>query len=120
LFGLFSKENAVVLPAAMLLYDLVFRLGRLFSGRSVLSGYVAVAIALLTNWSVRRWVFSKLGPYDQPFVDNPLVGADFLSARLTALKVMSKYVWLLIWPQRLSWDYSYNQIPPATWVIGLA
>src|SRR5206468_9016281 len=25
LFGLFSKENAVVLPAAMLLYDLVFR-----------------------------------------------------------------------------------------------
>ena len=41
-------------------------------------------------------------------------------ARLTALKVLLKYVWLLIWPRSLAWDYSYNQIPLATWGVGLA
>jgi hypothetical protein len=120
LFGLFSKENAVILPAGMLIYDLVFRLRHPFSWRSSLSGYLAVAPALLTTWWVRHGVFSKLPPFDQPFVDNPLVAADFLNARMTALKVMFKYVWLLLWPQSLSWDYSYNQIPPATWGVGLA
>ncbi len=119
LFGLFSKENAVVLPAAMLLYDLVFRLRRPFPWRSSMPGYLAVAPALLTNWRVRHWVFSKLPPFDQPFVDNPLVGVDFLTARFTALKVVFKYIWLLLWPRSLSWDYSYNQIPLTTWGVGL-
>jgi tetratricopeptide (TPR) repeat protein len=119
LFGLFSKENAVVLPAAMLLYDLVFPLRRPVPWRSLLSGYLAVGAALLTTFWVRHWVFSKLPPFEQPFVDNPLVGADFLTARLTALKVLLKYVWLLIWPQSLAWDYSYNQIPLAAWGAGL-
>ncbi len=113
LFGLFSKENAVVLPALMILYDLVFR-------RSRLSGYLPVAAAMATTWWVRHAVFSKLMPFDQPFVDNPLVGADFLTARLTALKVLFKCVWLLIWPRALAWDYSYNQIPLATWGVGVA
>src|SRR5205085_6813820 len=120
LFGLFSTENAVILPAAMLLYDITFRARRPFSLRSVSAGYLAVASAMLTTWWLRDWVFSKLPPFEQPFVDNPLVGADFLTARLTALKVVSKYIWLLIWPQWLSWDYSYNQIPPATFGAGLA
>jgi protein O-mannosyl-transferase len=115
LFGLFSKENAVVLPAAMLLYDLVFRLRRV-----AWPGYLAVAPALLTVWWVRHSVFSKLPPFEHPFVDNPLSGADFLTARLTAVKVLIKYVWLLIWPRSLAWDYSYNQIPLATWGVGLA
>ena len=52
-----------------------------------------MAPALLITWCVRHWVFSKLPPFDQPFVDNPLVGADFLTARLTAMKVMIKYIW---------------------------
>jgi hypothetical protein len=119
LFGLFSKESAVILPAAMLLYDLVFRLRRPFRWRSSLSSYLAVAPAFLVNWWVRHWVFSTLPPFDQPFVDNPLVGADFLTARLTALRVMFKYISLLLWPRWLSWDYSYNQIPLTTWGMGL-
>jgi protein O-mannosyl-transferase len=115
LFGLFSKESAVVLPAAMLLYDLVFRIQHPFYWRRSLSGYLAVAPALLTTWWFRHWVFSKLPTYDQPFVDNPLVGADFLTARLTAAKVIIKYIGLLLWPRSLSWDYSYNQVPLTTW-----
>jgi len=75
LFGLFSKENAVVLPAAMLLYDLIFRLTRPSPWRVALPGYLALAPALLALWWARHWVFSKLLPFDQTFVDNPLGGA---------------------------------------------
>jgi hypothetical protein len=48
-----------------------------------------------------------------PFVDNPIAGADFRTGRLTALKVMAKYLGLLAWPAHLSADYSYAQIPLA-------
>ena len=54
------------------------------------------------------------------FRDNPLVSADFWTARLTAFKVIGEYLWLFVWPARLSADYSYNAVPlfgwhPAAW-----
>src|SRR5581483_3309327 len=36
---------------------------------------------------------------------------DFWTSRMTAIKVLGEYVGLLLWPARLSADYSYNQIP---------
>ena len=48
-----------------------------------------------------------------PFVDNPIVGASFWVGRLTAMKVMARYLWLAIWPVKLSADYSYSEIPLA-------
>ncbi|HLK69475.1 MAG TPA: DUF1736 domain-containing protein [Bryobacteraceae bacterium] len=53
----------------------------------------------------------ELTPLQIAFTDNPLVGGSFLTARLTALKVIGKYIWLLFFPVHLSADYSYNQIP---------
>ena len=50
-----------------------------------------------------------------PFTDNPLVGANFWTARLTAVKVLGMYFWRLIWPALLSCDYSYSQIPLFGW-----
>ena len=55
-----------------------------------------------------------------PFADNPLMSAGFWTARLTAFKVIGKYLWLFVWPARLSADYSYNAVPlfgwhPAQW-----
>jgi len=116
LFAFFSKESAVVLPAAMLLYDVLFRRRQL---RSIAPGYLAVAPALVIMAITRYWLFSRLPVRDLPFVDNPLSGADFLTARLTALQVLWRYIALLLWPRRLSWDYSYNQIPLATALGGL-
>jgi tetratricopeptide (TPR) repeat protein len=69
---------------------------------------------------VRHAVFSRLPSPDLPFLDNPLVGADFWTARLTAIGVVWRYVGLLVWPRRLSWDYSYDQISLATLPVGLA
>ena len=112
-FGFLSKENAIVLPAAMLLYDALFR-RRLWG-----LAYVAVLLPIVLALAWRHWVLPGLA--ENIFVvDNPLVAAGFFRARLTALEVLWRYLGLLAWPQQLSWDYSYNQIPLATTAGGLA
>ena len=49
------------------------------------------------------------------FTENPLVSAGFWTARLTAVKVVGKFLWLFLWPARLSADYSYNAVPLFGW-----
>jgi tetratricopeptide (TPR) repeat protein len=109
--GLFSKESAVVVLAAMVIYDLAFHQ----TWRARAAGYLALAAPFLIFFYVRSQALARLPSALVPFVDNPLVGADFWTARLTAIKVIGKYLWLLVWPSRLSCDYSYNQIPLFTW-----
>jgi tetratricopeptide (TPR) repeat protein len=109
--GLFSKESAVVVLAAMVIYDLAFHQ----TWRARAAGYLALAVAFLVFFTVRGQVLSTLPGGLVPFGDNPLMGAGFWTARLTAIKVIGKYLWLLIWPGSLSCDYSYNQIPLFTW-----
>src|ERR1043166_7364837 len=123
--GVFCKESAVVVLGVVGLYDFVFRIRKQHPNWLVnlasnfwgfaLQGYVVLAAPFLALWYVRSWVFEHLRPPELPFVDNPLVGADFWTARMTAIKVIGKYFWLLLWPQTLSCDYSYNQIPMVNW-----
>jgi hypothetical protein len=111
--AVFSKESGVVILAAVFLYDIAFCRGAI--GRRRVPGYLAVALPLAVFLLVRNQVLSRLPVPEIPFTDNPLVGADFWTARLTAVKVLGRYLWLLLWPDRLSCDYSYNQIPLVTW-----
>ena len=111
--GLFSKENAVVLPALALLYNLVEQ-------RRVRNwaGYAAMVPALAVWYVVRRNVLGHSVPFvltGENFIDNSLLKGDAWTARLTAVKIIGKYFGLLIWPATLSADYSYNQIPLAHW-----
>jgi hypothetical protein len=66
-------------------------------------------------WAVRQAVFAHSDPAEFGFLENPLLGADFPTARMTAIKVIGKYLRLLAWPQRLSCSYSYNQVPSVDW-----
>lgn len=119
--GVFCKESAVVALGVLALYDFTYRLQKKHPNWFVnliqnfwgflWKGYIALIPPFLALFYVRSWVFNQLRPPEQPFVDNPLIDADFWTARLTAIKVIGKYFWLLIWPQTLSCDYSYNQIP---------
>lgn len=111
--GLFSKESAIVVLAVMAIYDLTFWNETRWRDR--LPGYVALVPPLLLFWRVRAHLYPKLPLVEMPFVDNPLLGADFWTARLTAVKVIGKYLWLLFYPRYLSCDYSYDQIPLLTW-----
>jgi tetratricopeptide (TPR) repeat protein len=59
-----------------------------------------------------------------PFADNPIAGAGFWTGRLTAAAVLGRYVWLMLWPRHLSFDYSYQAImlvrgTPRDWLAGL-
>jgi protein O-mannosyl-transferase len=108
--GLFSKENAAVLPGVMLLYDLTWR------GRAAWRGRVPAYAALVPPFAVFFYLRSALPMHILArFADNPLSGADFWTARLTAIKVIGKYLWLFIWPAGLSADYSYNAVPLFGW-----
>ena len=106
--GIFSKESAAVLPAVMVVYDLAFRRS---SFRSLVPGYLALLAPFSIYFYARSQVLAGLPPMHISFTDNPLAGAGFWTARLTAVKIIGKYLWLLLWPFRLSCDYSYAQIP---------
>ncbi|HYW45649.1 MAG TPA: DUF1736 domain-containing protein [Bryobacteraceae bacterium] len=150
--GMFSKESAVVLVAAMAIYDFTSGRGRApgpvdmpsvkkpgvaKSKRRSPAGtspapetrevsarhrrvlpYLAVAVPVAIFFYVRSRVFEGVAARPFPFTDNPLVGAGFWTARLTAVKVIGKYLWLLVWPRGLSCDYSYNQVPLFQWGVG--
>ena len=108
--GVFSKESAVVILGVIVLYELVWWRERR-NLRGLLFGCAAIAPPLLAMWYARSIVVP--GSPQFPFVDNPLVAADFWTARLTALKVIARYLGLLVWPAHLSVDYSYAEIPLA-------
>ena len=108
--GIFSKENAVVLPGIMLLHDLTWRRRTPWRGRALTYSVLMLPLAAFFCLRVAfpMHVLSRIG-------DNPLLNTGFWTARLTAIKVIGKYVWLFIWPARLSADYSYNAVPLFGW-----
>ena len=103
--GVCSKESGVILLAAMAIYDFTYRSP--FRWKA----YAAAGVPAAIFFYVHQRVLSALPEIVFPFTDNPLTGADFFTARLTALQVMGKSIALLFWPARLSGDYSYRQIP---------
>jgi len=109
--GVFCKESAVSVLGMIALYEVTWWNRRRMGG--FLLGCLAMSPAFLAIWWMRARVMAGSAPARFPFVDNPIMAADFLTGRLTAVKVLAKYLGLLVWPARLSVDYSYRQIPLA-------
>lgn len=114
--GIFSKESAIVLVAVLAIYDIAFAPAA--SWRSRLASYAAAAVPCLFYLVVRFGVLANAPHVTAPFYENPLLGADFLTARITVIKAIGRYFGLLVWPARLSWDYGYNEIPLFGWRLG--
>jgi protein O-mannosyl-transferase len=111
--GVFSKESAVAILGVIALYELTWWKDRKeFQGLAL--GCAAIAPAFLALFYERSVVLTGSLDPELIFVDNPLVGAHFWTARLTSIAVMARYLWLLLWPARLSCDYSYAAIPLAS------
>ncbi len=108
--GLFSKENAAVLPGIMLLYDLTWSERAAWRRRA--PAYAAVALPLAAFFCLRSALQIHMLI---DFSENPLVSAAFWTARLTAVKVAGMFLWLFLWPARLSADYSFHAIPLFGW-----
>jgi protein O-mannosyl-transferase len=109
ILGVFSKESAVAILGVIVLYEITFWKERK-QIRGLALGCAAVSIPLLIMLYQRARVLAAASPAHFGFVDNPLQGASFIQSRLTAIAVMARYMWLLVWPAKLSADYSYSQI----------
>ncbi len=111
--GLFSKENAIVLPALMMMGDLRRDRGlRREAFRARLPAWAACAAGGLVWLALRHAALPDMS--DPGLSDAPLVDASIPVRALTALHVLARYAGLLIAPIRLSADYSFNQIPLVT------
>jgi tetratricopeptide (TPR) repeat protein len=123
--GVFSKESAVVLPALMLLHDMLFPaspgLTRAATLRKSASrnwpAYLAVFPGLALLLSARWAMFHDAPPLVQFGGDNPIVNATFWTGVMTAVKAAGYYLELFIWPARLSCDYSYDAITLFGWTL---
>jgi protein O-mannosyl-transferase len=110
--GLFSKENAAVLPGILLLYDLTW--SERATWRTRAPAYAALALPFAAFLFVRSQLHTHMVVI---FSENPMISAGFWTARLTAVKVIGKFLWLFLWPAHLSPDYSYNTIPMFGWQL---
>ena len=110
--GVFSKESAAAGIAVIVLYDLLFK-EPADAWRGRLSDWLVIALPVLAFLWQRSVVLGGT-PAEIPFVDNPIAGTTFWTGRLTALGVMARYIGLVVWPIRLSADYSFAEIPLAS------
>lgn len=120
--AVFSKESAIAGIGVIVLYDLLRQ--RSLQPASMVRDWIILALPAVVFLFQRSAVLAGTAA-EFPYVDNPIAGAGFWRGRLTALSVMGRYLALLVWPARLSADYSFSQIPIASgswsdWLAWLA
>lgn len=112
LLGLFSKENAAVLPALLVLGRIAF--SPQSSLRSQINDAAGLAIAFLPTllvWmSVALPLTASLAPVT--FVDNPLAHATSLQRILGACEVLLRYAGLIFAPWPLAPDRAFAATNP--------
>ncbi len=112
--AMLAKESGVIAPILCLLSEIAFPASATPARARRLTLYGGHLLALAGYLAARLAVLGGLG-LEAPIhpVDNPAAAAGPLDGRLTALAVLLRYAGLLIWPARLSADYSHAQIPVA-------
>jgi len=110
--GVFSKESAVAVLGVIVLFELVWWKERP-QHLELLWGCLATLVPIGAMLYQRTHVLAHLQLIDFLFIDNPIIGASFLQGRLTAIKVIARYLLIILWPVNLSIDYSYAAIPLA-------
>ncbi len=132
LLALLSKESALTLVAVLFLYDFAYgegsgalgeRLSRTL--RRHWRPYLGYVVLTLLYLGLRLLALGAAGGVPAPpALDNPLVTLELPWRVLTALEVGLRYLGLLVFPLRLSYDYSYDQIPllasladPRAWLV---
>jgi len=121
LLGLLSKESVAVLPIVAALRD-VQRFGR----RTPWLTWCVWPIVGVAWLAWRAAVLGEAVPLlTNEQLINPLTEATPVERGLTAVAVWARYVRLMVWPQWMSAEYAYDQIPvvgsplDAWFVLGL-
>jgi protein O-mannosyl-transferase len=110
--GIFSKESAIAILGVIVLWEIAWWKGRNLL-RGAAYGFFAAALPIILFLIQRTLVLARSTVPVFLYVDNPLLGGGFFTARLTALKVLAKYLGTFVWPAKLSWNYYYSEIPLA-------
>jgi protein O-mannosyl-transferase len=71
-------------------------------------GLLAVSAGAL---AARHSVTGSFGSPPGDYVENPLTAASLSERSVAAAAILGRYLVMLIWPFRLSPDYSYNTVP---------
>lgn len=105
LLALFSKESAIAFVPLVLAGD--FARGKWKPLWRYLA-IIGVAVAyLVVFWKIEG---GRFGEVTISFLDNPLASLPAQIRILNALRIAWKYIGLLLYPAKLSYDYSYNAI----------
>lgn len=110
LAALMSKESAVTLLGVIPAMDwLQSKVGF----RPKIKNYWPHLAAFAVYFAVRHMALGGLGLHSEVAntQNNPLLGLGAFSSLMNALRVDLHYLGLLIFPWKLSADYSYNQFP---------
>ncbi|CAN5487258.1 hypothetical protein BH11BAC2_BH11BAC2_01470 [soil metagenome] len=109
--GLLSKESSItwmgVIPLA------IWCAGNTDLKKTILTSLPFVG-AILIFFVIRRAILGTIsGEYELLLINNSLVAAnaDKATQIASAIAILGKYLWLLIAPVTLVFDYSYNSIP---------
>src|SRR3989338_93662 len=109
LFALFSKEIALMaLPIIFYISWISLKNGFLTTVRRTFVFAPAILVYAALRYKALGAYF--LGDAATTIVTNPLKFVSFTERVLTAFKVLYLYAEKLIWPVRLSADYSYNSL----------
>ena len=114
LFAVGSKESATALPLLLLYLTWALETRRAqppgaplrsVTAPPVALGFAAIAPILIYLVGRRLVLGTWLGPHPDP-TDNPMVGTGILARLPTVLDTTGRSIGLLLWPSRLSLDYS--------------
>ncbi len=117
--GLLAKEQSIVLPALLVMFDIYAArqascpLRWTALAKDVLPRLLPYAGILALYFLLRAWAVGGIVVPSPHWLDNPLAHVSLGTRLLTALAVAGRYLTLILWPFHLSPDYSYNQIPVA-------
>ena len=106
LFGLFSKENCVMLPVIMFLYVVIFYFNRRdtiyrVSTRIIPSIFLILIFYFIIRFSVIKFAGEERLNY---------IGGSIVTSLITTSVIIMRYFLLIIFPLRLSIDYPINPI----------
>jgi len=112
--GLLAKEQVAVLVAAVALTDVMLVLrGENRGGWPRAAVYTGLLLILGLHLAVRYAALGYLQPISTriSLLDNPLIQEPFGIRLINGVKLLAFQVWLFLWPDRLSVDYSFRAIP---------
>ena len=77
----------------------------------VMAVQVGAYLSVLFAFGLLRASAVGWGKIAVPFVDNPLSEADALTRAVNAVLLFGRYVGKMLWPQTLSVEYGFDQLP---------